>query len=291
VTEGDVTRPDGRTVRYATWGDPDGRPLLWIHGTPGSRLSRSPHEEDYVRAGAHVVTFDRAGYGHSTPWRDRTVLDIADDALALADELGWERFSVLGISGGGPHALALGVRAPQRIHRLGVAVGGTPADFVDPDDLIEVNREGLRRVREEGRESLEEFLAPIAEHLAADPMAAIEAAMADAPEPDRAWMARPEVRDVLAEGLGEGFAIGPDGWFTDAWALSTDWGFALADVAVPVHLWYGELDRNVPINAVRKMMAELDVASFELIAGKGHFGWLEQEDQVLETLLADTAAR
>jgi len=179
------------------------------------------------------------------------------------------------------------VRAPERIHRLGVAVGGTPEEFVDPDDLIEVNREGLRRVREEGRESLEEFLAPIAEHLAADPMAAIEAAMADAPEPDRAWMARPEVRAVLAEGLGEGFANGPDGWMTDAWALSTDWGFALGDVSVPVWFWYGELDRNVPINAVRKMTAELDVAAFELIPGKGHFGWLEQEQQVLATLLAD----
>ena len=168
VADGTVTRPDGRRVAYATWGDPDGRPLLQIHGTPGSRLSRSPHPDEYVRAGAHVVTFDRPGYGQSSPWRDRTVLDIADDALAVADALGWERFSVLGISGGGPHALALGVRAPERIVRLGVAVGGTPGELIDPDDLIEHNREGLRRVREEGRESLEEFMAPIAEALAAD---------------------------------------------------------------------------------------------------------------------------
>jgi pimeloyl-ACP methyl ester carboxylesterase len=286
MAEGAVTRPGGRQVAYATWGAPEGRPLLQIHGTPGSRLSRSPHPEEYVNADAHVVTFDRPGYGQSTAQRDRTILSVADDALAVADELGWEQFSVLGISGGGPHALSLGVRAPERIVRLGVAVGGTPSDFIDLADLIEVNREGLRRAREEGRESLEEFLAPIAEHLAADTAAAFDAAMADAPEPDREWMARPEVRATLVEGIGEGFAHGPYGWFDDAWALSTDWGFALGEVAAPVHFWYGELDRNVPIGAVRKMTARLDVASFELISGKGHFGWLEQEDQVLATLLA-----
>jgi pimeloyl-ACP methyl ester carboxylesterase len=285
VSEGAVTRPDGRSVEYATWGDPEGRPLLWIHGTPGSRLSRSPHPEDYVRVGAHVVTFDRAGYGRSTPWPGRSVLDIADDALAVADELGWERFSVLGISGGGPHALALGVRAPERIVRLGVAVGGTPSDYVDLEDLIEVNREGLRRVREEGRESLEEYLRPLAEGLAADTGAAFDSAMADAPEPDRAWMARPEVRATQIEGIGEAFANGPDGWLADSWALSADWGFTLDQVTVPVYFWYGELDRNVPIGAVRKMVDQLQVANFELIPGKGHFGWLEQEEQVLRTLL------
>jgi pimeloyl-ACP methyl ester carboxylesterase len=287
MAEGTVTRPDGRTVAYATWGDPEGRPLMQIHGTPGSRLSRSPHPEDYVNAGAHVVTYDRPGYGQSTVQRDRTILSAVDDGLAVADALGWEKFSVLGISGGGPHALGFGVRAPERLVRLGIAVGGTPIELVDPEDLIAHNREGMRRVQEEGRESLEEFMAPIAEALAGDTMAAFDAAMADAPEPDRAWMARPEVRATLVEGIQEAFANGPYGWFDDSWALSTDWGFGLAEVDAPVHLWYGELDRNVPINAVRKMTAELDVASFELIPGKGHFGWLEQEEQVLRTLLAD----
>jgi pimeloyl-ACP methyl ester carboxylesterase len=288
VAEGTVTRPDGRTVAYAAWGDPGGRPLLQIHGTPGSRLSRSPHPDAYVRAGVQVVTFDRPGYGLSTPQRDRTILSAVDDGLAVADALGWERFSVLGISGGGPHALGFGVRAPGRIVRLGLAVGGPPSEFINPDDLIEHNREGLRRVREEGRESLEEFMAPIADALAGDPMAAFDAAMADAPEPDREWMARPEVRETLVEGIREGFANGPYGWFDDAWVLSTDWGFELAEVVPPVYLWYGELDRNVPIDAVRRMAAELEVASFELIPDKGHFGWLEQEERVLATLLAET---
>ena len=212
MAEGTVTRPDGRTVAYATWGDPDGRPLLQIHGTPGSRLSRSPHPDEYVRAGAHVVTFDRPGYGQSSPWRDRTVLDIADDALAVADALGWERFSVLGISGGGPHALALGVRAPERIVRLGVAVGGTPGELHRPrrPDRAQPRRACAACARRAARASRSSW--PRSPRRSPPTRwRAFDAAMADAPEPDREWMARPEVRETLVEGIREGFANGPLG--------------------------------------------------------------------------------
>jgi pimeloyl-ACP methyl ester carboxylesterase len=180
-----VERPDGRVVSYASWGDPGGRPLLLVHGTPGSRLSRSPDPELYARLDAHVVTFDRPGYGGSTVHPERTILSVADDALAVADAVGWDGFAVLGVSGGGPHALALGTRAPERVRALGLAVGGAPGDFVDPDDLIEINREGLRRAREEGRESLEAFLAEPAAQAAADPGGMLDAAMSDAPPVDR----------------------------------------------------------------------------------------------------------
>lgn len=113
-----VERPDGRAVAWAEWGEPTGRRLLQLHGTPASRLARSPDAGMYERVGAHVVTFDRPGYGRSTIQRDRTILSVADDALAVADALGWGQFSVLGISGGGPHALAVAFRAPERVLSL-----------------------------------------------------------------------------------------------------------------------------------------------------------------------------
>src|SRR5919206_2737207 len=109
-----VERPGGRVVSYASWGDPGGRPLLQIHGTPGSRLSRSPDPGLYARLDAHVVTFDRPGYGGSTVHPERTILSVADDAVAVVDALGWERFAVLGVSGGGAHAPAPAPRAPRR---------------------------------------------------------------------------------------------------------------------------------------------------------------------------------
>jgi pimeloyl-ACP methyl ester carboxylesterase len=280
-----VTRPDGRTIAYASWGDPSGRPLLLIHGTPGSRLTRSADPELYTRIGTNVATFDRPGYGQSSVHHERTITSAAADGLAVADELGWDRFAVLGVSGGGPHALALGALAPERIASLGLAVGATPASLIDPNDLIELNREGVRRAQEEGRESLAEFLGEAIAQVGGDLGVLIDAAMADAPPIDRELLAQPAFRQRLLEGLTEAFANGPQGWFDDSWVLSTEWDFVLEDVGVPAHMWYGELDRNVPLRAVRQMADKLDVASFELIPGAGHLGWIGHEERVLKTLL------
>jgi pimeloyl-ACP methyl ester carboxylesterase len=214
------------------------------------------------------------------------MLSVADDALAIADRLEWDRFSVLGISGGGPHALALAVRGSERVIRLGLAVGGAPPELVDPDEMIAINREGRRRA-EEGRASLEAFLAEPAAQIPSDPMGVLDGVMADAPSVDREMLKRPDLREVLAESLREAFANGPLGWYDDSWALSTTWDFSLEEVRSPVHMWYGELDRNVPIRAVRAMAARLRVASFDVIPNAGHLGWLAREEQVLQTLLDD----
>ena len=84
--------PDGRVLAFAIWGDPAGFPIMSLHGTPGSRLSRWPREDLYKDLGACIVTHDRAGYGRSTRRPGRTVADEAEDVLLLADNLGFERF-------------------------------------------------------------------------------------------------------------------------------------------------------------------------------------------------------
>jgi pimeloyl-ACP methyl ester carboxylesterase len=82
------------------------------------------------------------------------VLSVGDDALVLADALGWDRFALLGVSGGGPHALAIAYRAPERTRALGLAVSMVPAELVDPDELIAINREGRERLLAGGRAGL-----------------------------------------------------------------------------------------------------------------------------------------
>jgi len=259
--------------------------MLALHGTPGSRLDRSPDPGLLDRVGAHVVTFDRPGYGRSAVHSERTMLSVADDALAVADALGWDEFAVFGVSGGGPHALAVARQAPERTRALGLAVGAVPTELIDPDDLIALNREAMRRASEDGRAGLAEFLAEPAAEIAADPGAALDAVMADAPPADVELLRRPDLREVLVESMTEAFANGPQGWFDDSWALTTPWGFGLEEVTVPVQMWCGELDRNVPTKAVERMAAELDVKSLEIIPGAGHFGWLAHHERILGELL------
>ena len=121
-----LTTPDGRELAYALWGDPDGFPVLGLHGTPGCRLERWPDEELYRELGVLFVTHDRAGYGRSTRRPGRRIVDEVDDVVALAVHLGLERFGVTGGSGGGAHSLACAARLPDRVVRAACVVGVAP---------------------------------------------------------------------------------------------------------------------------------------------------------------------
>src|SRR5688572_8548642 len=108
----DLVLPGGRVLSWAEFGDPAGLPVVFLHGTPGSRLSR-PDEQ--ALSGIRLITMDRPGYGRSDPVERSTLLGVADDVGALTTALGIERFGVAGFSGGAPYALACGVRLAHRL--------------------------------------------------------------------------------------------------------------------------------------------------------------------------------
>ena len=100
-----IPTADGRTLAVAEWGDPNGVPLVAIHGTPGSRISWWEDPTVYARHGLRRLTVDRPGYGDSTRRAGRSVADFVEDVVTITDALGIDTFAVTGGSGGGPHAL------------------------------------------------------------------------------------------------------------------------------------------------------------------------------------------
>ena len=123
-----VRLPDGRRVAMASHGDPQGRPLFLFHGVPGSRLGLHHTDGPAKERSVRVVCPDRPGVGRSDPHPERTILDYAADVKALADAMGFERFAVLGYSGGGPYALACGAKLPERVSAVGIMAGVGPLD-------------------------------------------------------------------------------------------------------------------------------------------------------------------
>jgi pimeloyl-ACP methyl ester carboxylesterase len=100
--------------------------VFYFHGGPGSRLEGLLFDELYKQLGVRMIATERPGYGLSDVQKDRTYLDWPDDVSELADQLGMERFAVLGWSSGGPYAAAVAHGIPKRLTVAAIVAGEGP---------------------------------------------------------------------------------------------------------------------------------------------------------------------
>jgi pimeloyl-ACP methyl ester carboxylesterase len=280
-----MTLRDGRTLAWREYGPPDGRPILRFQGTPGSRYSRHPHEDSYDRLDARVIVFDRPGYGASTRLPGRGISVVADDAEELLDNLGLEVIDVIGVSGGGPHALAFAGGHAGRVRAATVVVGAAPLEEDDLGGMIELNRDGWYAARA-GWDAMYELLAPMREEALADPLASFRAAMAAAPESDKAVMDDPAWQRVLVEGVTEALRPGAEGWADEGMALTLEWDIDPADVQCSVTWWHGEHDANAPLAAVRRVLERMQDVDLRVWTEAGHLKPYLEHDEILAELLA-----
>ena len=269
-----VELPDGRTLAYAEWGDPQGRPVVTCHGTPGCRLNRHPNQDLVRSTGARVIAFDRPGYGQSSRHRGRRVVDVVDDVRALADHLGLSQFAVVGGSGGGPHALAVAALLGERVTRAACVVGVAPYDVLgdewftgmDPMNVKEFGwaLEGEERLHEELAREDAEMRARVAE----DPSKVL--GDFDLPEADRKVLARSDVATVIRESTDEQSAHGVWGWVDDDLAFTNAWGFDPSTISVPTAVWWGAADVLVPPQHGEWIAATVPAAQARVRHDAGH---------------------
>jgi pimeloyl-ACP methyl ester carboxylesterase len=280
--------PDGRTLAFAVWGDPEGFPILALHGTPGCRLWRWPREELYADLGVCFVTHDRAGYGRSDRNHGRRVADEAGDVRALADELGFDRFGVIGGSGGGPHVLACAALLPDRVVRATCDVGVAPfgstglehdawLDGMDPENVKEF---GWALAGEDVvTRELEAFQQQLEERARVDPSSLLQDH--DLSESDRAVLARPEISQIIGEATFEWAVNGVGGWVDDDLAFTQPWGFDPADISVPVLVRYGMTDVLVPPPHGEWLAANIPGCIVKISDAAGHLG-ADPEQEIAE---------
>jgi pimeloyl-ACP methyl ester carboxylesterase len=271
--------PDGRTLAFAVWGDPDGFPILSLHGTPGSRFGRWPDEALYVELGVCWVTHDRAGYGRSDRRRGRRVVDEVDDVRALADELGFDRLGVTGGSGGGPHALACAALLPDRVVRVTCDVGVAPFGAPGLDQDAWLAGQDAENVKEVGwalagedvlTPELEAWQRQWEDRVVVDPSTVLQDL--DLSESDRAQLARPEVMQIMRESIPEQAVNGVGGWVDDDLALLQPWGFDVAEISVPVLVRYGMSDVLAPSTHGEWLAANVPGCIVKVDDVAGHMG-------------------
>ncbi len=287
-----VEAADGRHLAVSVFGERprEREPVVYLHGTPGSRVGPRPRNQQLEDANVSLITFDRPGYGRSDRLEFRTVADVAKDVAAIADHLCIERFAVLGRSGGGPHALACAALLPDRVTRAATLVSLAPkqARGLDWFDGMAVSNVDAYTIAEENREKLEVLLKDAAARIYADPSSHVALLSEEMSEPDRQAVANKNVHAALAVSFAEALRDSAEGWIDDVLAFCSPWGFDLATIRVPVCLWYGGKDVFTP-KAHTDWLAKSIPGAFGLYEpNRAHFDALEVVPDLLSWLSGRT---
>lgn len=234
--------------------------VFFVHGCPDTRRAAFPGEEAARRGGVRLIAVNRPGYGSSDAYDIPAGVELghrfaADDLVAVADAFGVREFGVLGMSVGGPYALACAARHPERVRAVAVVAAPGMAPAMDPpchrDDLSPEQRDffatlasgsvatNLARMRPD----FEQYVARL-RPTDEDDEALAKRFLAGLPPMDVDLLAKLPPKDI-AESAREALAT-PDGYLWDAAITFRHWDFRLDDVACPVALWYGEFDPNAP---------------------------------------------
>ncbi|MEC3956176.1 alpha/beta hydrolase [Nocardia sp. CDC153] len=277
-------------VSYAEYGAEDGTPVLYCHGVPGTHLEGEAFDEAGAAAGVRVVAVDRPGMAESSLPAGERVADWVDTVVELADRLGLDRFGVIGVSGGGPYALAIAARLPQRV--TGVAVVSAPAPVGEQADAAELDP--VARKRRRGLNVLRRI--PFLVHPMAMEMSmvirrqrGVAGLVAQMATVDRERVeGDAELTAKLEENLRRSFEQGSRGFATDIRLVFTrEWGFALTDVTVPVQVWHGDADGNVPADDAHRLAAALPHGRLHIVPGAGHLLFVDRPADILASMGLD----
>lgn len=274
---------DGRVLAYSEHGVPDGTPILYFHGAPGSCFEHLP-KTLLNNHSIRLIVPDRPGYGGSTFQANRTLLSWVDDVVQLLDALALETIPIFGFSAGGVYALACAYKIPERLNK--VTIAGSLAPF---------NIEGLTQ-------NLLEQNKALFENANSNPLALIEQLEKQTPTADAFFTAvatlvsdadkillneNKELKTMYLLNLAGAIQQGMRGFVHDLAILSSPWEFEVDQISKHITVWQGQLDRTVPAEMCQYFSKNLPQNNCSVIEGAGHFITFSHAEKVLEDLVLD----
>jgi len=259
---------------------------MWFHGSPGARRQVPPvGRKAAEELGLRVVSLERPGVGDSTDHTYERLGDWATDVAFVADQLGHDRFMIVGLSGGGPYALACAHELPDRVAAVGLlgALVPTAGDDAIAEGIVALSRRFngalsmMRRPLGTGLWAMMRAANPLS-HLMVQGFARMM------PEGDRRVLGDPALEAMFVDDLTVGSRRQFRAFVNDAILIGRPWGFRLADVKVPVRWWHGDADPFVPLAQAQQAASMLADAELVVRHGESHLGDFAAADEVLGAL-------
>lgn len=261
----------GRRLGWCAFGDPDGRPVVYAHGFPGSRLEARFADRPARAAGIRLLALDRPGFGHSDPCPGRGLDGWYADVAALLDALGIERAGLLGVSAGGPHALGCALRLPARVTAVALLGPLGPVDGPGGTRGMSPLARLCFRLAQR-RPALQAALFHLlAAGIRLSPALGFRLLTSGLPVADRALFAHPEMRRIWVDSLRDSVRQGAGGAIAELRRLAAPWPLAPRRVGRPVAIWHGGADRVVPPAHGRWLAAAIPHARGHWPPDEGHF--------------------
>ncbi|MES2706342.1 MAG: alpha/beta hydrolase [Verrucomicrobiota bacterium] len=279
--------PGGGTLTFREYGDPAGQPVFFFHGWPGESHQGALIHEAALEKGVRLISPNRPGIGGTSRQPGRTLLDWPPMVTALADHLKLDRFRLLGLSGGGPYALACAWAMGRRISACATVCGALPAAPGPQRRRLSPVYQLMLGVHDHAPWLLQGALIPL-----------VRVARIPPPRPilwlglrtlgpkDRAAVWNRESFRLFFPGFQNAMRSGMRGLWEDGDPYSSPWPFDPAKIRVPLVIWHGTQDKNFAWQGAEQVARSIPGAEFRPV-DEGHYSILGNRARpILDSLLA-----
>jgi len=265
-------------LAWAEYGAPDGEPVFYFHGIPGSQLEAKLADNITRELGIRLIAPDRPGYGDSDQQDNFKPLDWPGIIAQLADKLNIHRFSILGFSGGGIFALACAHEIADRIKHITLI--SSPASFetnvmqngvnADTKPLYELAAADYNAAVEQIS-----LLATSAENL-------LDALLVPLPPEDKDLFNQKNFRQHYLDNIALAIKSGVHGIANDLRCFALPWQFNLSDINTNIDIWHGRCDRSIGFAVAEHLANTFNNTFTHFLDNKGHLYLFAQWQEVLE---------
>ena len=278
---------DGSDYGVILSGKAQGFPVFYCHGSGSSRLESLILSEAAYRKEVLLIGIDRPGIGKSTWKSDFQILQWPKVISEIAKQFAYREFSVLGVSAGGPFALACAYRLPAQLWACGLVSTVSPAELLAKKGsvLLKITYWLSRKQPRLFNRYLEMTVKDSLKETVSDPGYLFKYGLLLCRK-DRELLADPKIGRLLSKAMAESYRQSANAGKQTAALLSNDWGFAPSEVDFSkIYFWHGKKDRIMPIKAAEVFAKQLPQAEISTDATGGHFSVLaENTDIILQKL-------